>query len=435
MYYSFLVAISSSILIYLVVSFFSKKILVNDFRVKHHPFELLILIQVCVFSLPGVILISFFHLKSWRYERIDQSLLFEIGCWYIYSLVVFIFIVFILSHMFPIKNYRRYAHREIKYSYYRKGLWGLLFFIVFIVIAKFILLPKPPALYFIIGDPVQGYLTRIDMQNNPGKYYLPYVKQFIELIVMVQGYLGFYVYLNSEKKRSLFIYMVLSTLICIWESFYGGQKAPILLYFIGLVFMYSSKNKINSRVILLSFLLPVFSLYIFTIVTELDLDEAFMSMINRVFLGQNQGFYNIIALITPSEKYHFEAMPLIGRFGLDPSRADVDILPMIYGNRVDLVNSNSYYLGQAWSMYGYWGLLLSPFIVGLTIFSTIKVLDYIIPLSPIVIPFTFYMIFDLRINQSFTYFLFGKVIILNIIFLVIVCFIFRVFNSRYTLNR
>lgn len=437
MVYTLLIVLLVSMLYYLLTSFLSKKIIFKGGAVKRHPFELFIFIKICIFSLPGVLLISFFGLDSWRYANVDSILLLEIGLWYLYSIFVLLAVVFLLASIFPIRNYSLYTNADIDYQRCKKGLWGLFILTISFTIAKFIILPSPPAIYFLKGDLVQGYLVRVDMQNNPSKYYLPYIKQFLELLVMLQGYLGFYLFLNTRKvSPSIALYAFFSILVCVWECFYVGQKAPILFYFIGLIFLYAAKNKVNIRLVFSLSLIPILTVYLFAFITELNIDDAIISMVDRVFLGQNQGFYNIISLITPSDKYHFEGMPLINRFGLDPSRADVDVLPLIYGSRSDLVNSNSYYLGQAWSMFGYWGVSLSPFIVALVIFSLIKFLDYITPLNPlIIIPCSFYMIFDIRINQSFSYFLFGKTIILNIIFLLLICWLYNLFNSNYSLKR
>ncbi|TOM79142.1 hypothetical protein CGH69_24090, partial [Vibrio parahaemolyticus] len=69
-------------------------------------------------------------------------------------------------------------------------------------------------------------------------------------------------------------------------------------------------------------------------------------------------------------------------FGIYPEHADVDVLPYIYNNYTNIVNSNSYFLGQAWSMFGTVGLIISPFCVGFFIYTVVKVIDKIIGYAP-----------------------------------------------------
>ncbi|EMZ5447968.1 oligosaccharide repeat unit polymerase [Providencia stuartii] len=430
------IAILASILYYLIIKKLSNRYILKKGRIKYHPLELTLLYNISFLSMPGVILISFFNFDSWRYKGIDYSLLFEIGLWYFFSVFIITTIIYSLLFIFPLKNYIKYTHLEINYSEFKKGLWGLLLLSIFVVIFKYLILPKPPAMYFLTGDIAQGYITRIDMQNNPSKYYLPYIKQFVELLIMLQGYLGFYIYINTPKKKIITVYFLLSFLLCLWESFYTGQKAPMFLYIAGLVFIYLSKYTVNLKVIISIILIPTGVFLLYTNIMELGDSDSLSSIVDRLFLGQNQGFYNIIAHIVPSDKYLFEGMPFINKFDIEPSRADIDILPWIYGNRTDLVNSNSYFLGQAWSMYGYLGLFIAPFLVAISIYLFIKTIDYITPLNPIVItPFLFYTVYDLRINQSFTYFIFAKTIILNLIFLLLILLIFRLFNAKFVLGK
>ncbi|MFL4183044.1 hypothetical protein, partial [Escherichia coli] len=84
---------------------------------------------------------------------------------------------------------------------------------------------------------------------------------------------------------------------------------------------------------------------------------------------------HIINKITPNEKYWFTNFYFVERLGITPARADVDIIPYLnYVSSLDIVNVNSYYLGEAWSMFGYYGLILSPILVGGAMFIFVKII-------------------------------------------------------------
>ncbi|WP_160317087.1 hypothetical protein, partial [Trabulsiella odontotermitis] len=98
-------------------------------------------------------------------------------------------------------------------------------------------------------------------------------------------------------------------------------------------------------------------------VTGADISESLTRAVDRFVLGQNQGFYHIINSIKPDEKYWFTGFFFVEQFGIIPSRADMDVIPYTIYAGSDIVNVNSYYMGEAWSMFGVMGLLFSPVIV------------------------------------------------------------------------
>ncbi|HEY1845577.1 MAG TPA: hypothetical protein VGH05_12055 [Buttiauxella sp.] len=162
-------------------------------------------------------------------------------------------------------------------------------------------------------------------------------------------------------------------------------------------------------------------------VSGTDLNEGFNSAADRFLLGQNQGFYHIVNSITPDAKYWLTNFYFIERLGVIPARADVDVIPFLnYVAGLDIVNVNSYYLGEAWSMFGYYGFIISPVIVALAMFLFVKAIDILIGYSAsFFIPYAIYIIPELRINQSFTYFLYGKdfvfrTILMFIIFIIVI---------------
>jgi len=401
-----------------------------------HPLGVFIAMQICIFSMPGVIMVSFIGWDSERYIGINSSTMFEIGMWYIYSIAVIFFILFMTICIFKPFNYRK-ALLDI---YYLDRHWKCCKVIVFasliFLILQVSLFAKPPLLYLLSGQIDQAYIARISMQNDPSSYYPPFVRTFLVFFTIFQSYYVFYIYNRLEyKKLSIYLVMILSVILAIFQSLYEVQKAPLIYLMIGLLFIrYIHKPKI---IVNIFYALGIVALVIFLVsyVLGVDLNSAVDGALDRTFLGQNQGFYNIIQHIHPDPKYWFQDLYFAGTLGLNPSRADVDVIPYIYGDRDDIVNVNSYFLGQAWSMFGEVGLIISPIIVGAAISLYIIVLDRLIKIdNTLFIPFMIFFIPSIMLNQSFTYFLYGKYFLLSLINVFVFYMIIKI-SGRLTLKK
>jgi len=384
-----------------------------------HPIGLFFVIQILIFSMPGVLMVSFFDVSSERYFGINNDELVTIGIWYLYAVTVMLLIVLFLFKGLGLYRYQFELNkiREFDFDAHWSGCILIICFCVVTIVLQQLLFEAPPIYHLMTGDSELAYLTRVDMQENPEKYYPPYVRFALNFINIFQVYYVYFFYCRLKiKKLSHALYLFISLAIATYQALYETQKAPIVFILIGLSFIgYLNSPKMVSNIIKIIFIFVGVILFS-SLIIDADFNSAFTGVIDRVFLGQNQGFYQIISNIKPDEKYWFQDVYFAGSLGVNPSRADVDVIPYIYGDRDDVVNVNSFFLGQAWSMFGELGLIISPFIVATSISIFIMICDKLIKISPtIFIPFMIYTIPSLSINQSFTQFLYGKYFILNFI--------------------
>lgn len=388
-----------------------------------HPLSLLIIVQFCIFSFPGVIGISFFGVDSLRYYGISNEMKIEIGLWYIYSVVIFICTNITFLRCFNIHSYQANVGKVIEFKFVKKQIFIILFFAIFSLLAKLAFSKTPPLLYLLSGNAEMAYNARIDIQTNPQDYYLPYISNIVSLLSVYQFYFIFYLYVfTNSKPRGSIILLSLSFLLALIECLYETQKAPLVFLLLGIVFIYYLKKQTITKLFVMFVVLAFCVVMLQAFVIDSDMTLAFESSIDRFIFGQNQGFYHIINSIKPDEKYWFSSFYFIERLGISPSRADVDVIPYldVYKN-VDIVNVNSYYLGEAWSMFGYYGLLFSPFIVGFCTALFIKIIDLLIGFNPIYfIPYSIYIIPEFRINQAFNYFLYGKEFVFKTLMVILI---------------
>ena len=388
-----------------------------------HPLSLLFIVQFCIFSFPGVLAISFFGIQSDRYAGISDSVRFEIGLWYVYSVLIFLFCNIFFLKIFNVKNYNRYIATNIDSTAARRYAVIIVALALLALIAKLIFSKTPPLVYLISGNAEMAYNARIDIQTNPQSYYLPYISNIISFLSVFQFYLVFYTYSFSARKgKSAIILLIISFVLAATECLYETQKAPIVFLFLGIVFIIYLRSQAIMKLILMFAIVAIMVVILQAYVIDANLADALDTSLDRFILGQNQGFYHIINSIKPDEKYWFSSFYFIERLGVTPARADIDVIPYIdiYKN-VDIVNVNSYYLGEAWSMFGYYGLLLSPVIVGFSVALFVKILDLLIGFNAIFfIPFSIYIIPEFRINQAFNYFLYGKEFVFKLLMVIFI---------------
>lgn len=420
--------ISIALFISLLILLFLYKLFDNTqlrfYGPEAHPFGLFVFIQFIVISVPGVILISFLGYDSERYNGINEYSRFVIGVWYIYTFITLFFCLFLLVKYGGMNWYKKYISNTISYEQYIKCFYMLIFISFVFLVLKAVFSKPAPIYYLILGDIDKAYETRIDMQLNPSEYYIPYFSRFITMFIIYQFYFCFYFYMFSSKKKNIMrVLLVVSFSMAALEALYDTQKAPLVFLLLGALFIYQLKSRNFFKLLMPCVLLIGTVVFLQSLVTGADISESIGKAVDRFILGQNQGFYHIINSIIPNEKYWFNGFFFIEQFGIEPARADMDVLPYTIYAGTDIVNVNSYFMGEAWSMFGYYGLLISPFVVAFMIFLYLKIIDLYIGVEPVfTIPFMIYFVPEMRVQQSFTYFLYSKTFILSFILFIGIVF-------------
>uniref|UniRef100_UPI003A96C48C hypothetical protein n=1 Tax=Psychromonas sp. TaxID=1884585 RepID=UPI003A96C48C len=172
-----------SLWIYLTImtlSFLMFKIFkVKIFGVGSHPIGLFILVQFFVFSLPGVLLVSFGGFESSRYAGISVGKLQEIGFWYLYSYFVFIICICVFYKLGGVKNYKNYLGEKNKIDV-EKQVAILLFLSAIIFIVKLIILGETPLILALRGEVYRANILRTEFQNNLSANQIPYVEPLFD---------------------------------------------------------------------------------------------------------------------------------------------------------------------------------------------------------------------------------------------------------------
>jgi len=151
-----------------------------------------------------------------------------------------------------------------------------------------------------------------------------------------------------------------------------------------------------------------------------DLLNALLYIIDRTIFGQNQAMYFLYQYYDPNLKGVLADFYFSSKLGLNSIKPDEYILSYIYNNTNNLVNANTYYLGESWSFFGYYGLFFMPFFVSFNIvmyaFLFIKLFkyNYLIFWVAALIFFT-----TLPVDQSLQFIIYQKYLLYFIFFFII----------------
>ena len=222
---------------------------------------------------------------------------------------------------------------------------------------------------------------------------------------------------------------------------YELQKAPVFIFIFGLIFIHSFHRGLSWKIFVILPILVIgllgLNAYFFDITEFEDIAFLIEKVVTRLFIMQNQGMYYIVEHISPDFKWLKNGAILSSVFFSDiPQRADGVVMEKMYGYAPSNVNMNTYFLGQAYSIAGTIGMVISSFIMGshlclyLVIFKKLyqKNIAFFMPLSVV-----FYLFF-IPINQGFNSFLYGRNVIFFIIFSFIIYFLYSLQMKNLSKN-
>ena len=209
------------------------------------------------------------------------------------------------------------------------------------------------------------------------------------------------------------------------------QKSYIILLLLLLSFIYLYFRGINIKLFLISISLLIAISSIISMVMVKDNNyEGLLYILDRIIFGQNQGMYYMLQFYEPSTKAALSDFYFSSSLGLDYVKPDEFILKYIYADITNLVNANTYYIGESWSYYGAYGLLFTPFII-----VFILILYYLFFIKLAKYDFVLYsslgLIFfsTLPIDQSLQFIIYQKYFLYFLFFAIIPLYFFRKINN------
>ncbi len=248
------------------------------------------------------------------------------------------------------------------------------FFVLMVYISK---VPKVAFLVALTGDIKEAHLARSMMGNDfAGKYH--WYNVIMHHLFNLLTFALYSAYLVSKKKKILLLF-VITFLGSAFAAIMSTEKGPFAWLLIGLFLTYCV-TKLNKKmpkkilfklvVVLLSFLVL---LYLFFMGSN-SITEALTNVFSRAFAGSIDGAYHYLEFFPEHQDF------LLGRTFPNPG----GILPFVPFSHAVAVNyfvhpelyelgivgnMNAVFWTEAYADFGFLGVLIVPFFVGIVIYS------------------------------------------------------------------
>lgn len=402
-------------------------------------FSLALLLNFFILILPGVLIQwaeLFPTVLSHGALKIPKGILVEAANHFLFSQALFLLTILWLSLL----SKNKYKSLGVGDLNRRPPLVWLIGMVLGLTTYYFyaVGLTTTPAYLLLTEGTVQAKLAKADflLAQNHGRP-PELIFQFIRFILPLSVFLIWQRYILSPSKRNfILLFQVVACAALFFLHDY--QKAPIFILILGLVWIYVFYKGIKTKIILagagLVFLLAAYNAMHLGLGKN-DIAGGIDALFNRLFILQIQGYFYIYWLFEPDPQLIYRGA-LFSSYIFEnlPPRADSVVMEVMYGKSDANVNMNSYYLAEAYSSMGMYGIYLSPFFMGLYCFLvnrffvfiswTSRVSELTLPLS-----LTFFLFF-FPISQGFNSFLWLRNVVIFLFFSAIVLVAWRVRSAR-----
>lgn len=288
-----------------------------------------------------------------------------------------------------------------------------------------------PLLLALQGDALQAAIRRIEITKDLSLYANTYVVAFGNIIAQIFSIQLVIRNRKSNKERLLKICMITLSVLFILTT---SEKAPIIFYIFSLFMAYGfSKRKIlklNIRIILYFTGLLFFIYYL---VVSSDIYQIKKLIFERIFFAQMAIVYYSYDYYNSSNFIGLNSLSGIFNkiFDLSQEPPSSEILMKVYFNEMLAGggwNINGIYISEAWSNFGWFGVILAPIYVG-----------FVVCLLYVILARTnssfgkallvFYTCCSFSFATSFNIFLYNTIFVLLVFVLLFRFFLLKVLNK------
>lgn len=315
-----------------------------------------------VMLLPGLICIVFFDLEVLVQRKNVDS-----------STVVLVLVCALVSFLYSIKWVRHFNKIDWRNGAYypRFGIKDQLLYFwvnVFLLLACVFFrgVDNLPLKAMIFDNAFEAARVKYDYMNGLLPRAPTLLAEVAKFSILFSGLLSAYTVQPFRKgigKSQILLVGSLVLAICFLAL--DGHKAPGIVFsgLIATILFNRNVIGIKSSLVFFTFLLFVmFTIFISSI--QLGERDPSWTFIERALFGQTAGAILIIDKFKPDFDLVFHGMLGAGTFFDDlPNHAHVQIMEVVYGPSSTNVNMNSFYIGEAFSWGGVWGVIFSMFFI------------------------------------------------------------------------
>lgn len=412
------------------------------FGIGAHPLSFLIITQILILTLVGTLVLAVFDVSmSYDVDQfISPTTKREVVNLVLFSTsILFVGLAFLRALRFG----SRFSYSVESGDY--AVLKALTFVSLGVMVVKLFAVSEVPLWYALKGDVVAAAEAKIRILTNQtgvALFGLNYIFRSFTSYVYLAAVMN---YASSRGGRRGGWLLIANGILATINALYDVQKQTIVL--LGLATGWVLYARAGNIKILMKGLGVGVMLVLFMFVTTLDygLDQNLVdSALRRVFVSQAEGMFLIRESIEPSIKYLWYGMPLGGQLGLEQVDPAAEVVKIFFPTAGDTwLNSNTYYIAHAWSIFGNWSVVLGPVFVLCNIAILLLFGGFLARrISSIFNAVVFWFVIKLPLVNLFTEFLWLKVALDFAINALFVCFVIysvrwvgRVMSSNVTTRR
>lgn len=376
--------------------------------------------------------------SNFRFSDIDDTVKSVVFFDVLYS--VFVLLLSIQFSFYFVKSrYKNYISRideEDCFFYFFIFKCLLLFNVIYILVLIIVFGKEIPLFKLFLDDEVEQALLLAKKAHYGEGYGWPYISKFFDFLNLFLPLLGLAIYGRWGK-------FLLTTIISFILSFlylsFDLQKGPFLLLCLMSLFIFMRFCQRNNFFIyfVFAFLGCFFVIYLYSFFMGKNIFDMIFYVFERPVYGQIQGMYYMYQYYTPSLGAMFSKFYFSSVFMSEIVPPDVFIVDYVYPNSEHVVNVNSFFLGEAWSFLGRWGVYFFPWVVAISVvFYMFYFIIFLMKKNPLLgylMSFVFFSM--LPINQSLQLIIYQKFFIYYLLFFIfpinlLICFYNKFFKKR-----
>jgi hypothetical protein len=396
--------------------------------INAHPLAFLIWMQIFVLTLIGTLGLGVFGLPM-AYgadAAISEETRSEVIFLTFWSVIVFFLG---LAGLFGLKVLRplNYQVREDDSELLSK----LTIISVIIIFVKLVLVSEIPLLLVLSGDLLAATEAKIRIltkQTGVTLFGFNYIVRSFPSYIYIASVL---VYVSDKKNKRFRNLFMVNLFLAAIDSLYDVQKQAIVFLALASFWIFYIQKGNFMALLKGGAIASVLAGSMFVLTLDYSSGQAILDdTANRIFLAQTEGMFFIRELIDPAIKYMWLGFPLAGLFGLEQLDPAAEVIPILFPTVGDTwLNSNTYYIAHAWTIFGDWAVLLGPFFVLINIVVVLLVAQPLIKTGSVIYyAVIFWLLIKMPIVNIFTEFLWMKVVLdalINIAFVSFLIFLFK----------
>ncbi len=391
------------IFVFILTVFFTNHRL-KIFSAKISPLSVALLLYIFIQVVPGVILVSVFDfpMSYGLHDAISDEIKTFTLNFTIASLIILFWLLYFTSFL---------VNLNIDFCKYNTSFTTALFLFlvsIFLMTVKLVSVSNIPLITALLGNPALAAYQKAEVlrgESGIGGFMIGYLFEYFHLITLAYLFLS-----KKERKVNLLFYVFI--IICAFYSFYNLEKIKFIYLFIYLIVLNTMVNGFEFKKIFplltVGLVLLVLS---FIVLGQAGYGDVVSSILNRAIIGQMEGSYMIYEALKPDINRVYYGLPLSFIFGsnvvTDPA---ADVVRIFFPTAGDAwVNSNSYVLAHAWSIFGFFAVIIMPLMVTLNIIAFAILRDLFKKYIGVIAALIYFtLIMALKINNDFSFFLYLK---------------------------